>query len=129
LPKNTGNSRSNSKNQQDWQKFDFVEIRLDEKEKAAFKKMYADKAQELLGVVPELLSSGYKLSLTWDENNKTYIASITCKAPLDPNFNYIMTSRAGDPWEAVALGIYKHQFMCDDGDWGGDTKQNSQTWG
>ncbi len=125
----SGNSKSNSKNSADWQKFDFVEIRLDDKEKADFKKRYAADGQAILAPLDGLLHEGYKLSISYDDNNKCLIASLTCKYSLSPNFNYVMTSRASDMWEAMALAAYKHFSCCDNGDWGAETRINSNTWG
>lgn len=129
MPPKGGNRKSNSRNTQDWQKFDFVEVRLTEEQKAEFKAKYAKDANQYLGLVSETLSGGYKLSLTYDEANKVYLASLTCREALDPNFNYVMTSRSSDAWEAMALAMYKHHFVCDDGDWGAETRQDDRNWG
>lgn len=124
-----GNPKSQSKDSKDWQSYDFVEIPLTEEQKADFKAMYAKDANALLGYIPELVGDGYKLSSTWDEPNKCFIVSLTCKDPLSTNFGYVMTSRAGDLWEAMSLALYKHRFACDDEDWGAETRTNGRSWG
>lgn len=129
MPSKGGNRKSNSKNSQDWQKFDFVEVRLEETQKSEFKANYAKDANMYLGLVSETLSTGYKLSVSYSEENKTFLASLTCKEPLDANFNYVMTSRSGDAWEAIALAMYKHHFVCDDNDWGAETRMDDRNWG
>lgn len=124
-----GNSKSSSKNPADWNKFDFVEIRLDDKQKAEFKSKYSKDGQSLLALLDETVKNGYKLSIGYDTNNNCVIASLTCREPNDTNFNYVMTSRAADCWEATALAMYKHHFVVDDNDWGGDTRESRDTWG
>ncbi len=125
----TGNRKSNSKDPADWQKFEFVEIPLNEEEKADFKTKYAKDANFTLGLLHETLTNGYKLSTSWDEGNSCVIASLTCKAPLDVNFNFVLTARAGDVWESVALVLYKHHVLADDNDWGAETRTTSRQWG
>jgi hypothetical protein len=129
MPRKTGNSKSNSKQPADWQKFDFVEIRLTEEDKADFKAKYQKDAQIFFSETDTLLKSGYKFSVSYDTGNNAVIASLTCKEALDPNFNYVMTARAGEYWEALALVMYKHMFMCDDGDWAAETRANDSQWG
>lgn len=129
MPPNKGNRKSNSKNSQDWQKFEFVEIRLTDTQKDEFKAKYAKDTNQFLGLLTETLSGDYKLSITYSEENKVFLASLTCRQPSNPNFNYVMTSRASDPWEAMALAMYKHHFACDDNDWGGDTRMDDRNWG
>lgn len=125
----TGNRKSNSKDSADWQKYEFVNLNLTEAEKEDFKKQYATESDKFLRGIDELLQAGYKLSVTWDKDNKCAIASLTCREPQDPNFNYVLTARSGDMWEAQSLVMYKHLYVCDDGDWGGDTQQDRNSWG
>lgn len=129
MPKTTGNAKSNSKNSKDWQQFDFVEVRLNEEEKTDFKKRYSSEADKLLGMVDEIVKNGYKISSSYDTTNNCIIVALTCKEPNSPNFNYVMTSRAGEVWEATALAMYKHYFCCDDEDWGSETRINDRQWG
>lgn len=129
MPANKGNRKSNSKDPQDWQKYDFVEVTLSEEEKVAFKAHYAKDPQSLLGLVEETARGGYKLSLTYDQANECMIATLTCKEPSAVNFGYVMTSRAGDTWESIALAMYKHHYACDDEDWGAETRTNGRSWG
>lgn len=129
MPQKSGNRKSNSKNPADWQKFDFVEIRLTDADKADFKAKYAKDAQLFFGELDGLSKNGYKVSLSYDTSNNCVIASLTCREASDPNFNFVLTARAGDTWEALALVLYKHLFMCDDGDWGADEHGSSSQWG
>lgn len=124
-----GNRKSNSKNPSDWQRFDFVEIRVGEQEKKDFHAKLTKDPNHFLGEVDNLTKNGYKVSLSYDTNNSCIIASLTCKEPNDPNFNNVLTARASEVWEALSLVMYKHMYMCDDGDWGGDTVQDGRQWG
>lgn len=127
--KANGNRKSQSKNPNDWQKFEFVEIRLAETEKADFKAKYLKDPNHFLSELDGLAKNGYKLSLSYDANGNSIIASLTCREPGDPNFNYVLTARSSDTWEALCLVLYKHMYMCDDGDWQGDTREGGTSWG
>lgn len=129
MPKSRGNSKSQSRNSNDWGKFDFVEINLSEEDKADFKKLYAEHPSNLLNSLDEMTKNGYKVSLTYDTSNNCVIASLTCKEPLDANFNYILSARSSDTYEALALVLYKHYYLSDDGDWGAETRTNARSWG
>jgi hypothetical protein len=129
MPKTNGNKRSNSQNSSEWGKFEFVAINLTEDEKKQFKKAYTDKPNDLLGQLDGLLKNGYKLSLSYDNQNNCVLASLTGKDPNSPNYNYVMTSRAGESWESMALALFKHYVVCDDEDWGGDTREDGRSWG
>lgn len=124
-----GNKRSNSKNSKDWQTFEFVEIRLSEQDKSNFKSIYEKEPNTLLGEADLLCKNGYKLSVAYDTQNSCVIASLTCREPKDPNFNYVLSARAADYWEATALVLFKHVHLSDNGDWGGDTKSDARVWG
>lgn len=122
-----GNKKSNSKNPADWQKFEFARVTLDDKAKAAFKKAYAENAAEMLGELGSYAVAGYKFSLAWDDNGQCFIASMTCREPSDPNFNYVLSSRSSDAFEALALNIYKTRNYCADGVWTDGTEESN--WG
>lgn len=124
-----GNKKSHSKNPADWNKFEFVDLKLSKEDVADFKERYEKDATHFLSEVDGMAKNGYKLSLAYDTGNNCIIASFTCREPNDPNFNYVLTARAGDVWEATALVVYKHMYMCDDGDWGGDTQPDRNSWG
>lgn len=123
------NRKANSRNPADWQKFEFVEIQVGKDEQAEFKARYAKEPAHFLDELSGLVRSGYKFSATYDDTNNCVIASLSCREPSDPNFNYVLSARAGDIWEASALVMYKHLYLCDDGDWGGDTRTDARSWG
>lgn len=129
MPNKTGNKHSNSRDSSDWTKFEFVSVNLTEDEKKKFKSVYSESPQEFFNQLDGLLKNGYKVSLSYDKQNNCVLASMTGKDPLSPNFNYVLTSRAADAWESLALSLFKHFHVCDDEDWGGDTREDGRSWG
>lgn len=129
MPKTGGNKRSNDRNSQEWGKFEFVAVNLTEEEKKQFRLAYKDKPNDLLNPLDGFLKNGYKISLSYDQQNNCVLASMTGKDPASPNYNYVMTSRAADAWESLALALFKHYQVCDDEDWGGDTREDGRSWG
>jgi len=125
--KGKGNEKSNSRNPADWNDITFINMPLNEAQQKDFK----SRREEMHGCVPEFLltfgQAGYKFSITFDENNSCFIASVTCKRALDPNFGYCLTSRSDDAIEALALCAYKTYFCCPECDWIKDTQ--SRNWG
>lgn len=125
--KGNGNEKSNSKNPLDWSSVEFITMPLNE----AQKKDFSSRLREMCDSVPEFLltfgQAGYKFSLTYDESNYCFIASVTCRRAADPNFGYCLSSRAGDPMEALALCAYKTYFCCADCEW--DRSPQTRNWG
>jgi len=129
MPKSSGNRRSNSKNSADWQQYEFVALPLTEDEKKAFKHQYEQTPNLRLDKLDELLKNGYKVSLNYDTSNNCIQVALTCKEPNSPNFNYVMSSRSPDVWQAISLALYKHYDLCDDEDWGAETREDGRSFG
>lgn len=123
------NSKTSSKNPRDWQQYDFVNITLTESDKAKFAEWQGKQGSKVYDQLDGLIQSGYKLSSSYDEANKCNIVSLTCREIGDVNYGYVLSSRAGNIWDALALTLYKHYEMCDDGDWAVDQRKTSNSWG
>lgn len=122
-----GNAKSNSTNPNDWQKFEFAKVNLDDKAKAEFRKKFQADAGSYIQGLAEYAQGGYKFSFSWDMNGKCFIASMTCKEPSDPNYNYVLTSRSPDLYEALALNVFKTREYCADEVWTDGTEEGD--WG
>jgi len=65
----------------------------------------------------ELVESGYKLSITSDNKNDTYIATLVGTGDNCPNKGKGLSGRGPTAVEAIKSLLYKHTVICDGGRW------------
>lgn len=93
----------------------FIDVKLDADDKSAFQTFETSTWQWTY--LEDVLADEIKLSLSYDEDNDTYLATLTSVKHAGPNMRCVLTSRA-DSWErAVMLAIFKHTELLE-GDWG-----------
>jgi len=108
----------------------FVNIRMDEAEKEGFHSWYAQLGSSIWLTMQEYISSGLKLSISYDADGDFYLASFTGigKDLIGIDLRCVLTARAPE-WEtAIALLVYKHEVMahCNWGDYyANGTKQSN----
>lgn len=94
-------------------KFINVSLSNDDKERLA---TYADEMGESLAVVFDLVSEGYKVSISLDSKHDSFIASLTDNNPKSSFHKYILTGRGTTALDAIASLCYKHYLLAE-GDW------------
>lgn len=122
--KKTGSVKSNSKNPKDWVSYDFVNMTLNEAQKEQFKEWYKDAGSTAFDELEGLIPVGYKVSIAYDESNKCFISTLTCKEPTDPNYGFCLSSRGPDIWTSLALNVFKTVVLCTDCDWPKEQRTN-----
>lgn len=127
MARNGKSPKANSRNPKDWKDFEFVNVSMSDTDKAHFKELQETASDELDDSLVTLVEGGYKLSASWDGSNDCFIVSLTCKHETDDNYGYVLSSRSNNLLEAMRLGVFKTMYLCKDGVWPKDTKQNS--WG
>lgn len=87
------------------------------------------KTQKVTGLtaIESLLSDGYKVSLTWVDDQNSFCFSVIGTDNSRVNRDAIMTSWSDDLNEAAMIAAFKHYVMCDGGDW--PLVDNTQRWG
>jgi hypothetical protein len=110
----------------DWQ-VTFVQLKLNEETANAFAKWMERKEPEIALDVAAFMSNGHKTSITWDNENKCWIVSATCKEESSKNYNHCLSSRSSEWWEAMCMNVFKHNVVCAGGSW--VDKQSSANWG
>lgn len=73
------------------------------------------------------VSNGFKVGLTWDNNNACFIASLTGKEEGSKNYNCCLTARSQEWVEALQLVHFKASVFCADGRW--QDHSTSVSWG
>ncbi len=89
----------------DWKGFVTCELTVEDKKSLREGAMpYEDAWEGLLDVIPE----GYKLSISWDDKNETFTASLTAGAGTGDNAGWCLTGRGASFDGAVCSLAYKH---------------------
>ena len=110
-----------------WPETRFVDIRLDKKQQDLFREFMEKKADDLSLALADFIADGNKTSITWDDENKTFIVASTCKNPDSINLDACISSRSQDWYEALMLNVFKHLVICGAGEWEGESRDKS--WG
>lgn len=89
----------------------YVEVRLDETQKKAFAAWR--KENDNLGLLlDKLVEAGYRCSLSWDDYNEAYMASITTKDPQSTNAGWVLVGRGPDCVGAAYQALFKHYVVA-----------------
>lgn len=96
----------------------FVEIPLGASSWEDIHKAFGD-ADSSFNAVQELLESGYRLSLSHNDQSDAVICSVTCKDEGSVNAGKTFSAFAGSWTDALITALYKH-FVIAEGVWSGD---------
>lgn len=105
----------------------FVNFKLGKDEKEEFEAYMSQKPDKLVEELVVFISEGHKLSQSWDDKNKCFIASATCKDEGSINHDYCMTSRHPEWYPAVMMNVFKHNVMAKGTPWA--DLMESEDWG
>lgn len=97
----------------------FIELRLDEDEKAVFERWDTQDAAGHWNMLMDALGNGLKFGLSYNSENDFYLATLTGSGVASVGLldRYCLTARAETASRAIALLLYKH-FVILDGNWG-----------
>ena len=105
----------------------FVNFKLSKDEKEEFESFMSHPADHLVEQLVVFISEGHKLSQSWDDKNKCFIASATCKDEGSLNHDYCMTSRHPEWFPAVMMNVFKNNIMAKGTPW--MDLMESEDWG
>jgi len=92
--------------------YSFVKFELSRSEKAEFAKTLPPDMLRVWDTLYALLEDGHKVSLSYDAENKCYIASLTCNGgSRTQNHRAVLTARADSADVALALLLYKDDLL------------------
>lgn len=95
----------------------FVNRTLTTEELTAFDTWYQSKDRKVDAAMEEAFADQYKIAVSYDEKNNCFIASMTFKSEKGINVNKSLNARS-DTWlEALALAVYKHHVIFEQGEW------------
>lgn len=96
-----------------WEGFAKVEMSDEDKEKFGEWEL---EDEDVFILMADLLNTGYKLTLSFSEQNNSYNAALTCKDKSSTNSGYTMSAYATAWYQALRVLLYKHTVICG-GDW------------
>lgn len=88
----------------------FMEVSLSKAQKEQFKAWKTD-LYELFTLVSAYTSQGHKISLSYNNRTSSYISSCTCTGESSPNYGITFTSHGNTPDLALALTLFKLEFI------------------
>lgn len=89
----------------------YIELKLDEEQRAAFDLWYCDHEQTFAEMVSETVVDGMALSIKYDAENQCFSASYSGAGVTGSNERYVLTARSSSWPEALALLVYKHDEL------------------
>lgn len=105
----------------------FVNYVLSVDDKVRFGKWDIDD-KDLFSLVAGDVSSGYKISVSFNSQNDTFVASYMCNADGDPNQGYMLSAFAPDWYYAVRSLCFKHNVVLE-GVWPIGKAAEKDSWG
>ncbi len=90
----------------------FVALELTQSMKEAYKAWLVE--DDIIWVwLDARLAGGYKLSLSFDTYNSSYIASLTCRSASDRNQGLTLTARGGEWFKALRVLSWKDSVFLE----------------
>lgn len=118
--KKTGNKRSGFTTT-------FVNFKLSTQDKAAFVKWAARGVETVQQDFTQAIGRGCKMSLSENAEQGFYLASMTMRDEGSINYDYCITSRSPDWWEALIMNVFKAETLGWDESW--SDQADSDDWG
>ncbi len=100
----------------DWGGYEFVNRRLNLDERETAMKMFESVDEDVTALLDYLSMDGYKLSITWLDDNNTYNFSATQKREKHPHHGYIISTKSLDINSLIIFGWFKITHLLQDSD-------------
>jgi len=94
----------------------FIDIDLTDADKDVVRDMSTE-AEDVLGIVAELVEDGNKLTLSNDAAHNSYVAAVTSRNAASPNAGLTLSGRGSTLWKAVNALWYKYASLAEGGAW------------
>lgn len=98
----------------------FVNTILSPQERKEFETWLADNLDDVINYMSLIMEEGYKISARYDNENETWLATITSTDQSALNPKSSLTSRHHSFEDAMCLCVYKHNYLSDSGEWRDD---------
>lgn len=105
--------KSSSSNANSWK--GFVQCELTDAQKQAAKMWIQQNSDDVFPLFFSLVDDSFKVSISFDYYNNSYVASATCREPKLPANGWTLSGRGGTVFNAVASLMFKHLVVFADG--------------
>lgn len=95
----------------------FSTLTLDVGHEKSFREWVSKSDINLSDAMGQILEAGYKLSVSWIDDQVSFCVSLIGTDTTKVNKDSILTSWSSDLEEAILLSVFKHFIMCDGGEW------------
>lgn len=95
----------------------FITRRLDENDRVELQKYIDEHDGGTEEILQEILGAGYKVSISWIDDQSSYVVTVSGSKRSPHNDGYSMTSWSDDIWEAVAMCGYKVFVLAEGTGW------------
>lgn len=99
----------------EWGGFATIQLSLEHKEMFGAWDLEDD---DIWVLATSLIMSGYKLTLSYNDANQSYSASLTCRDKASVNAGLTLSGYASTWYQALRVVLFKHEVVAN-GDWGG----------
>lgn len=96
---------------------EFITIKLERSDEKKFNTWYDKVSEDIFSYIQQTTDAGYKMSMSYDFENSTYIVALTGKKGTPNNEHKCFTSRSSELEESIGLALYKHWELAKGGDW------------
>lgn len=107
--------------------FNFVTVRLDKKEKAAFTDWAEKNGADLWQYWTSLVDSGYKISHKCNLDSGQYYTTLIGTEDATENVGLMLSSVHNNPGDSILLALWKHFILFKGGEWSED--DSDADWG
>lgn len=105
----------------------FVNFKLSVQDKEAFAKWSARNIEVVQAEFTQAMGRGCKMSISENAEQGFYLASMTMRDEGSINYDFCITSRSPDWWEALIMNIFKAQQLGWEESWA--DQADSDDWG
>lgn len=105
----------------------FVNYKLSNQEKAEFVKFAGQGDEKTQHAFVEAMGKGNKFSVSLNDEKGFYLVAMTCRDEGSVNYDFCITSRSPDWWEAVLMCVFKAHKLGYDQSWA--DMSDSDDWG
>lgn len=105
----------------------FVNYRLSEEDKENFMAWEYDD-HDLFLLIAGDNQQGYKLTMSFNSENDTFVATYMCNDPESPNAGYCLSAYGNDWYLALKTLTFKHNVVLE-GQWNVDKAKQQDSWG
>lgn len=106
----------------------FANVRMTKADLPRLREFMQNYDDDPVAAILDVLGSGYKVSISWLDEQQSFVVTLTGTERSKHNQQTSMTTWSDDLQEAFAMAAFKHFVLCEAQEWQ-DYENASQNWG